>query len=431
MKFSRLMCVLDVRLALLLILGCGVIPSLDAKPRYIYNPETGRNEYVEDDSSPAAMIKARAAERKEIKELRRDTALEIAELSQVLGYLGTDAAPVENAQAVLASVGAAAANENVYKAELRSWAQGVTGDFAAARNEKRASLAKQLTSLRTSYNDLDNYNSLSNVMLRTFVPELGGSTGSGWDKAFLMIFAPIARAFHTSLNTELEKVSGGIIKRLFNQFRGIAVSLGWASPLPPQKVIAWGDFVKKYADTMKQLSNNATAEQAAGDALFMRDQNRPKKQLPALIAAKPAQDADASAVVSGEEVQKEEVSAPVEAKKPAPMYVRVSDTFVKQMRGQISAALGEMGGSDNYQEQREVLCDMMNMLRDIDELVDSAHTEYHQPVLTPGVNNDVAACCSSLSSLIDLLDSMVAVERTQETAKSSDPYGAKGYGRMR
>lgn len=438
----------SLKLSALVVVGFFVAAPSCGAP--YYDPYTGRP--VDDGDrgthgTPAyKMLKARIEERTQVETLRGNEAKKAGELQAAINLLG-------DAQSAALLNPAALDGTNTYQGDLNSWKASIgdNANWAALKAAKLALLNKRMRVLQGSIDSLESYDNFSNVILREFIPGIGGAASGFWNKAGLMVFVPIATAFRTSLDHELEKVSLGVIKRIFRQFRGIAVALGWASPLPAQKVKAWYAFVDKYAQTMKVLSSQSTAEQAAADSLSMRLVNRPGKQ--AALHAKQVLTESAEAV-EGQPVfggvQSNAQTAPTEGhalvakaveepedeltrfiKKTAPMYVRISEAFVKQMRSQISVVLHEMG--EHYSEQREVLCEMMEMLTGIDKLVEAEHRHYGNPVLTPVANGNLAASCSLLTSQLDLLESMVNVDSDQQprAKESTDIYGNKAFGRGR
>ena len=300
-------------------------------------------------------------------------------------------------------------------------AKKVSDKFDAQKTWLENELDKEGKRMTDSLSELGNYNSASNIMLRTFLPDyMGGSVAGLGGKVLLMAGVPVATAFRKSLDDELNKQASGLMKRLFRQFRGLAVALGWASPLPVGKVDSWIKLVESYQKAMATLSKASNSSENLDKMFDARLGDRPAKQLPA----------DSLVPTEGHELVSQP-NQPVDdltsfMKQADPVYVRVSEAFVKQLRSQISSVLVEM--TTHYPEQQEVLNDLLKMIDSVGYMITGAHKVYRQPVLTSVVNADLMASCAWLISQLTMLKDMINVdaEDSKASTKVDDSYDRQG-----
>ena len=310
-------------------------------------------------------------------------------------------------------------NENPELAALRSLATET--DFTDAQRLRKEALEGRITALKARMGELDHYDSTTNSLLRAFLPDyVGGSVSSPLEKGLLAVGVPVLSSLRNSLDDELDKVTGSLIKRLFRSFRDGFVSLGWTSPLPLERVTSWLKMVKSYQESMKKLSTASSDDTAVAGAFNARLANRIDK--PGQPTG-PKQSDAGNALVDAVNSDKEDDEMTAFIKQAEPVYLRVSEAFVRQMRSQISVVNQKMNGQ-KYQEQREVLNDLLKMLDSVGYMVGAAHRHYRQPSLTQSLNRDLMACCDWLVAQLHMLHDLISVSSDKEETSSSSSSSA-------
>lgn len=314
--------------------------------------------------------------------------------------------------------------------ELERLYQAVQGvqqdaDYAKFKEEKDAALAKEIDQQEALLKEMENYDSVQNVLFRAFLPDEfdGVSATTVPGKIGLALAIPFVTSVRKSLDSEYEKITNRFVRYFGECFHDFMVAVGVASPLSAKKVASWSRMVTSYKKSMDNLAKGSSDSTDVAAAFGARAANRPEKA-GHQIAPETTPNSDLASQVN-EEGEVDDVTDFI--RHADPVYVRVSADFVRQMRRQISLVFRRMSG-DSYVEQREVLSDILKMLDCVGYLATGSFKVYRQSGLTQVLNRDISACCEWLSAQLAMLKDLIDSEAAEEpaTSSSSSSYGAKG-----
>jgi|GEM_PF-3924309 len=292
------------------------------------------------------------------------------------------------------------------------------GDYGDFKKEKDAALAKEIKQQDALLKEMENYDSVQNVLFRAFLPDEfdGVSATTVPGKIGLALAIPFVTSVRKSLDSEYEKITNRFVRYFGECFHDIMVAVGVASPLSAKKVASWSRMVTSYKKSMDNLAKGSSDSTDVAAAFGARAGIRQEH-----VEATPKSDLAAQV---NEEGEVDDVTDFI--RHADPVYVRVSTDFVRQMRRQISLVFRRMSG-ESYIEQREVLSDILKMLDCVGYLATGSFKVYRQSGLTQVLNRDISACCEWLSAQLAMLKDLIDSEGAEDSAtgSSSSSYAGK------